>query len=144
MNQYFERHPDQIPQFYRMGGPQYLGVSTGGNSSGTQGRNLNESGYESHGSRSNLNISTQMNSSYGSATSSKSGKHYKKTAVEMEKSIAHLIANAPQLCRDQTGCRLLQKKLEDERSKDFFNALFDSLLDSFPGLMKDPFGNYLC
>lgn len=83
-----------------------------------------------------------MNSSYGSATSSKSGKIYKKTDVE--KSIAQLIANAPQLCKDQTGCRLLQKKLEDERSKDFFNALFESLIDSFAGLMKDPFGNYLC
>lgn len=47
------------------------------------------------------------------------------------------------LCKDQHGCRYLQKKLEEEKESQvemIFNEAFDHMLE----LMADPFGNYLC
>ncbi|KAF2755608.1 ARM repeat-containing protein [Pseudovirgaria hyperparasitica] len=47
------------------------------------------------------------------------------------------------LCKDQYGCRFLQKKLE-ERNEDFTLAIFEETKDAVIELMTDPFGNYLC
>ena len=47
------------------------------------------------------------------------------------------------LCRDQHGCRHLQKKLEEgdpAHIEIIFNEIYDHILE----LMSDPFGNYLC
>lgn len=47
------------------------------------------------------------------------------------------------LCKDQHGCRFLQKKLE-ERSPENIQIIFDETVSHVVELMTDPFGNYLC
>ncbi|CAG8505511.1 3182_t:CDS:10 [Ambispora leptoticha] len=47
------------------------------------------------------------------------------------------------LCKDQHGCRYLQKKLEEKNEK-YINMIFNEVFSHFVELMTDPFGNYLC
>lgn len=47
------------------------------------------------------------------------------------------------LCKDQHGCRYLQKKLE-ERNPDHIQIIFIETYQHVVELMTDPFGNYLC
>ncbi|GAB7340687.1 hypothetical protein MBLNU457_7076t2 [Dothideomycetes sp. NU457] len=47
------------------------------------------------------------------------------------------------LCKDQYGCRFLQKKLE-ERKPSNIELIFDETEPHVVELMTDPFGNYLC
>lgn len=47
------------------------------------------------------------------------------------------------LCKDQHGCRFLQKKLE-ERNAENIQIIFDETAPHVVELMTDPFGNYLC
>lgn len=47
------------------------------------------------------------------------------------------------LCKDQHGCRFLQKKLE-ERNTEYLQIIFDETAPHVVELMTDPFGNYLC
>lgn len=47
------------------------------------------------------------------------------------------------LCKDQHGCRFLQKKLE-ERNAEYTQIIFDETAPHVVELMTDPFGNYLC
>ncbi|GHJ83619.1 hypothetical protein NliqN6_0021 [Naganishia liquefaciens] len=47
------------------------------------------------------------------------------------------------LCKDQHGCRYLQKKLEEE-VPEHRDMIFRETYGHFPELMTDPFGNYLC
>ena len=47
------------------------------------------------------------------------------------------------LCKDQHGCRYLQKKLE-ERNADHIQIIFFETYQHVVELMTDPFGNYLC
>jgi hypothetical protein len=47
------------------------------------------------------------------------------------------------LCKDQHGCRFLQKKLE-ERTAENLQIIFDETAPHVVELMTDPFGNYLC
>ncbi|KAF2660195.1 ARM repeat-containing protein [Lophiostoma macrostomum CBS 122681] len=47
------------------------------------------------------------------------------------------------LCKDQHGCRFLQKKLE-ERNPEFLDIIFEETAPHVVELMTDPFGNYLC
>ena len=47
------------------------------------------------------------------------------------------------LCKDQHGCRYLQKKLE-EGDPTHRDMIFHETYGHFPELMTDPFGNYLC
>jgi len=49
------------------------------------------------------------------------------------------------MCKDQHGCRFLQKKLEEkEKNYEAVNMIFDEVYDHMVELMTDPFGNYLC
>ncbi|PNY27788.1 Armadillo-like helical [Tolypocladium capitatum] len=48
-----------------------------------------------------------------------------------------------ELCKDQHGCRYLQKKLE-ERNVEQVNAIWLETNQHVIELMMDPFGNYLC
>ncbi|KAM4060021.1 pumilio-family RNA binding repeat domain-containing protein [Hirsutella rhossiliensis] len=48
-----------------------------------------------------------------------------------------------ELCKDQHGCRYLQKKLE-ERNPDQVNMIWLETNQHVIELMMDPFGNYLC
>ncbi|CAG7920435.1 unnamed protein product [Penicillium olsonii] len=47
------------------------------------------------------------------------------------------------LCKDQHGCRYLQRKLE-ERNQEHVQLIFDETYMHVIELMTDPFGNYLC
>ncbi|PLB41522.1 putative RNA-binding protein [Aspergillus candidus] len=47
------------------------------------------------------------------------------------------------LCKDQHGCRYLQRKLE-ERTPEHVQLIFDETHVHVVELMTDPFGNYLC
>jgi hypothetical protein len=47
------------------------------------------------------------------------------------------------LCKDQHGCRFLQKKLE-ERNPDHIHMIWLETNQHVVELMTDPFGNYLC
>ncbi|KAH6642427.1 armadillo-type protein [Boeremia exigua] len=47
------------------------------------------------------------------------------------------------LCKDQHGCRFLQKKLE-EHNTEYLQIIFDETAPHVVELMTDPFGNYLC
>ncbi|KAF8845489.1 ARM repeat-containing protein [Paxillus ammoniavirescens] len=49
----------------------------------------------------------------------------------------------PALCKDQHGCRYLQKKLE-ESVPEHRDMIFRETFGHFADLMTDPFGNYLC
>jgi hypothetical protein len=48
-----------------------------------------------------------------------------------------------ELCKDQHGCRFLQKEVE-KRDPDTIEMIFHETKDHFVELMTDPFGNYLC
>eukprot|EP01132_Coremiostelium_polycephalum_P003712 gene3712-4625_t len=58
-------------------------------------------------------------------------------------SIEQLAGSIYPLCRDQHGCRFLQKKLE-ENDIPLTNVIFKEVCDYMLELMTDPFGNYLC
>ncbi|KAL1921002.1 uncharacterized protein VTP21DRAFT_11637 [Calcarisporiella thermophila] len=47
------------------------------------------------------------------------------------------------LCKDQHGCRFLQRKIE-EQNKKVVELIFREVQPHFVELMTDPFGNYLC
>ncbi|EME47358.1 hypothetical protein DOTSEDRAFT_69329 [Dothistroma septosporum NZE10] len=47
------------------------------------------------------------------------------------------------LCKDQHGCRFLQRKLE-ERNEKTVQIIFEEVNTHMVDLMVDPFGNYLC
>ncbi|KAL2421722.1 Pumilio domain-containing protein C6G9.14 [Exophiala dermatitidis] len=48
-----------------------------------------------------------------------------------------------ELCKDQHGCRYLQRKLEDG-NEEHIQAIFAETCPHIIELMTDPFGNYLC
>ncbi|KAG8761205.1 hypothetical protein FRC14_006254 [Serendipita sp. 396] len=54
-----------------------------------------------------------------------------------------LIGEIPSMCKDQHGCRFLQKKLE-EGIPEHRDIIFRETFNHFATLMTDPFGNYLC
>jgi hypothetical protein len=47
------------------------------------------------------------------------------------------------MCKDQHGCRFLQKQL-DTRNEKSLKFIFDEVVENIVELMSDPFGNYLC
>ena len=48
-----------------------------------------------------------------------------------------------ELCKDQHGCRFLQKEVE-KRDPETIDMVFHETKEHFVELMTDPFGNYLC
>ncbi len=57
--------------------------------------------------------------------------------------IEDLVGSIYLLCKDQHGCRYLQKKLEEQNRK-YLDIIFNEVFCHFIELMTDPFGNYLC
>ncbi|TKA67203.1 hypothetical protein B0A55_09452 [Friedmanniomyces simplex] len=58
-------------------------------------------------------------------------------------SVNQLTGEIYSLCKDQHGCRFLQRKL-DERADDSVQIIFEEVKEHIIELMTDPFGNYLC
>ncbi len=61
--------------------------------------------------------------------------------IEDEKINLEIISHAPSFIRDQTGCRLIQKKI-DENSK-ISDGIFESLYYELMTISTDLFGNYV-
>lgn len=57
--------------------------------------------------------------------------------------IDQLVGEIYSLCKDQHGCRFLQRKLE-ERDEETVRTIFQEVHTHMVDLMVDPFGNYLC
>lgn len=84
--------------------------------------------------------------SHGGGGGGASGTHGGPRRSDMDLSamqLHDLQGEIPQLCRDQFGCRFLQKKL-DEGIPSQCDQIFAETFPYFAELMTDPFGNYLC
>jgi hypothetical protein len=57
--------------------------------------------------------------------------------------LEHMQGELYSLCKDQHGCRYLQRKLE-ERNPESVEIIFNETKQHVVELMTDPFGNYLC
>ncbi|OMJ95756.1 hypothetical protein SteCoe_835 [Stentor coeruleus] len=55
--------------------------------------------------------------------------------------VQHIYSHAYDMSKDQIGCRLLQKKLE-EKNPFTLQAIFEQIYIHIPEIMIDPFGNY--
>ncbi|KAK9762317.1 hypothetical protein K7432_012068 [Basidiobolus ranarum] len=60
-----------------------------------------------------------------------------------ETHIEEMVGKIYSLCKDQHGCRYLQKQLEEQKPKSV-DIIFNEISSHFATLMIDPFGNYLC
>ncbi|KAL8947592.1 MAG: hypothetical protein Q9222_006144 [Ikaeria aurantiellina] len=69
--------------------------------------------------------------------------HGEETARFNNVKLEHLQGEIYSLCKDQHGCRYLQKKLE-ERNPEHIRMIFLETNQHVVELMTDPFGNYLC
>ncbi|KAI0181971.1 ARM repeat-containing protein [Hypoxylon sp. FL1284] len=57
--------------------------------------------------------------------------------------LEHFVGEIYSLCKDQYGCRYLQKELENRVPKDV-HLIWEETQQHIVELMTDPFGNYLC
>ncbi|KAH9947956.1 ARM repeat-containing protein [Amylocystis lapponica] len=117
----------------------------GGVNSGTGSTAL----YHHHGSRYGLAINGRPASGADSKMNGLHGPKHKRGDVDREFNrfagtrLEDLQGEIPTLCKDQHGCRYLQKKLE-EGIPEHRDMIFRETFGHFADLMTDPFGNYLC
>ncbi|KAF7367374.1 RNA-binding protein [Mycena sanguinolenta] len=125
------------------------GFESGGraNSTGTSGSTAL---YHHNGSRYGLGLPTRTNSGAGDGKmNGLHGPKHKRGDMDREFNrfagtrLEDLQGEIPALCKDQHGCRYLQKKLE-EGSAEHRDMIFRETFGHFADLMTDPFGNYLC
>lgn len=72
-----------------------------------------------------------------------SGKAVRKAELDVATRLEDLQGEIFTLCKDQHGCRFLQKKLEEGNTA-HRDMIFTETFPHFAELMTDPFGNYLC
>ncbi|MCO5585257.1 hypothetical protein L7F22_039190 [Adiantum nelumboides] len=84
-----------------------------------------------------LGSSVQINAGVNGAKTPRKGEL--DTSTPLEEMQGEIFA----LCKDQHGCRYLQKKLE-EGNPSYRDMIFTETFNHFAELMTDPFGNYLC
>ncbi|EJD55254.1 ARM repeat-containing protein [Auricularia subglabra TFB-10046 SS5] len=108
--------------------------------------------YHHHGTRYGLSHGTINNRMVGGADSKMNGLHgpkHKRSDLDREFNrfagtrLEDLQGEIASLCKDQHGCRYLQKKLE-EGVPEHRDIIFHETFGHFAELMTDPFGNYLC
>jgi hypothetical protein len=105
--------------------------------------------YHHNGSRYGLGIPGRANSGVDSKMSGLHGPKHKRGDMDREFNrfagtrLEDLQGEIPALCKDQHGCRYLQKKLE-EGLPEHRDMIFRETFGHFADLMTDPFGNYLC
>ncbi|KAI1786295.1 ARM repeat-containing protein [Ganoderma leucocontextum] len=147
---------------------QYGGDGVYGLSGGMDGGSFNSYGFESAGRGGAAVGSTGSTALYhhngakygfnvngrpsGAADGKMNGLHgpkHKRGDIDREFNrfagtrLEDLVGEIPQLCKDQHGCRYLQKKLE-EGLPEHRDMIFRETFGHFADLMTDPFGNYLC
>ncbi|KAG5642509.1 hypothetical protein DXG03_002706 [Asterophora parasitica] len=129
------------------------GYDTNGRNSGS-GANNGTSGstalYHHNGSRYGLGIPGRANAAGGdNKMNGLHGPKHKRGDMDREFNrfagtrLEDLQGEIPALCKDQHGCRYLQKKLE-EGIPEHRDMIFRETFGHFAELMTDPFGNYLC
>ncbi|KAA1468407.1 ARM repeat-containing protein [Dentipellis sp. KUC8613] len=117
--------------------------SQGGMNGGTGSTAL----YHHHGSRYGLGLGSRAGAD-GKMNGLHGPKH-KRGDMDREFNrfagtrLEDLVGEIPGLCKDQHGCRYLQKKLE-EGVPEHRDMIFRETFGHFADLMTDPFGNYLC
>ncbi|PVU87624.1 hypothetical protein BB561_006254 [Smittium simulii] len=93
--------------------------------------------------------STELGKSQSSVNlqSNNSNRHNRKHDVEHNKytnmKLEELEHRIFSVCKDQYGCRYLQKQLEDGSTKQI-EMIYKEITPHYSKLMVDPFGNYLC
>ncbi|KAJ6569616.1 ARM repeat-containing protein [Mycena capillaripes] len=123
------------------------GGRSGGNPTSTSGSTAL---YHHNGSRYGLGLPARTNSGAGDGKmNGLHGPKHKRGDMDREFNrfagtrLEDLQGEIPALCKDQHGCRYLQKKLE-EGSAEHRDMIFRETFGHFADLMTDPFGNYLC
>ncbi|KAG9223235.1 hypothetical protein CCMSSC00406_0000076 [Pleurotus cornucopiae] len=134
-----------VDSMYGMNGGAY-GRATSANSTKSGSTAL----YHHNGSR--YGLSAPARPSVGGPDSKMGGLHgpkHKRGDIDREFNrfagtrLEDLQGEIATMCKDQHGCRFLQKKLE-EGVPEHRDMIFRETFNHFPELMTDPFGNYLC
>ncbi|KAL5534613.1 hypothetical protein ACEPAG_1076 [Sanghuangporus baumii] len=113
------------------------------NGSGTTGGST--ALYHHHGSRYGLSMGARIGSD--NKMNGLHGPKHKRGDIDLNRftgtRLEDLQGEIATLCKDQHGCRFLQKKLE-EGNPEYRDLIFRETFAHFAELMTDPFGNYLC
>ncbi|OSD05787.1 ARM repeat-containing protein [Trametes coccinea BRFM310] len=105
--------------------------------------------YHHNGAKYGFGMNGQPNGSVNGKMNGLHGPKHKRGDIDREFNrfagtrLEDLAGEIPQLCKDQHGCRYLQKKLE-EGNPEHRDMIFRETFSHFADLMTDPFGNYLC
>ncbi|KAF2156148.1 ARM repeat-containing protein [Myriangium duriaei CBS 260.36] len=122
-------------------------MSLGGNRSSwqppTSSYQQNYQGYPSYGAAQGPTGNRYGDASGRSATQRRNTQTNDDTMRFANAPLEALKGEIAGLCKDQHGCRFLQKKLE-ERNPEHTRIIFEETLPHVVELMTDPFGNYLC
>lgn len=120
--------------------------SNGRLSSGLNGAAGSTALYHHNGSRYGLGLAGRVTSADAKMNGLHGPKH-KRGDVDLNRfagtRLEDLQGEIANLCKDQHGCRYLQKKLE-EGVPEHRDIIFRETFGHFADLMTDPFGNYLC
>ncbi|KAJ3997910.1 ARM repeat-containing protein [Lentinula boryana] len=115
----------------------YAGVNTSGSTAL----------YHHNGSRYGLGLPGRANPGVDGKMNGLHGSKHKRGDMDLNRfagtRLEDLQGEIPALCKDQHGCRYLQKKLE-EGVPEHRDMIFRETFGHFADLMTDPFGNYLC
>ncbi|KXN87543.1 Pumilio domain-containing protein C6G9.14 [Leucoagaricus sp. SymC.cos] len=134
------------PDDYGLESPYSLGGSVDGNR--FNGSTGSTALYQQNSPRYGLGLGTRPG---GTQDGKMNGLHGPKHRREMDREfnrfagarLEDLQGEIATLCKDQHGCRYLQKKLE-ESLPEHRDMIFRETFSHFAELMTDPFGNYLC
>ncbi|KAJ9115516.1 hypothetical protein QFC22_005275 [Naganishia vaughanmartiniae] len=136
-------NPMTAPRAYGQADPLYAGMDIGNGVAPLGGQNF-AGGYDNYGF-------DDDNFGSGALYSGNGNMNMKSKRADMDREynrfagmrLEDLQGDILALCKDQHGCRYLQKKLEEE-VPEHRDMIFRETYGHFPELMTDPFGNYLC
>ena len=130
-----------------------IGKGSNSNGSGNNAKNNNNNNNNSRGgTSSSSNNSSSISTPTPKSTSPTPMSMNNANAAALEAPVSPrsqeynfdtLIGRIYHVCKDQQGCRFLQKKLEENEPK-VTEIIFNEVYDHISELMIDPFGNYLC
>ncbi|KAH8120673.1 ARM repeat-containing protein [Phellopilus nigrolimitatus] len=128
----------------RFGG---YGLDSNGRLNGTGSAGGSTALYHHHGSRYGLSSMGARLSGPDNKMNGLHGPKHKRGDIDLNRfagtRLEELQGEIAGLCKDQHGCRYLQKKLE-EGVPEHRDMIFRETFGHFAELMTDPFGNYLC
>lgn len=103
--------------------------------------------YHHNGSRYGFGLASRGNGPQNEKMAGLHGTKHKRGDMDFNRfagtRLEDLQGEISTLCKDQHGCRYLQKKLE-EGNPEHRDMIFRETFGHFAELMIDPFGNYLC